>query len=91
VSPDWIEVLGGVAGVMTTAAFLPQAIKTWRTRRTRDISLSMFLTMCVGIILWLIYGVLIRSWPLIWANGSTLLLAGSILWVKWRNRHDDET
>jgi MtN3 and saliva related transmembrane protein len=90
VPQDWIEILGGVAGVMTTTAFLPQAVKTWRTRQTRDISLSMFLIMCAGIILWLAYGALIRSWPLIWANGATLLLAGSILLVKWRNRKNED-
>jgi MtN3 and saliva related transmembrane protein len=50
----------------------------------------MFLTLCSGIILWLVYGLFIKSWPLIWANGATLLLAGSILFVKWQNRNSDK-
>ena len=74
--------IGLAAGVITTAAFLPQTIKTWRTRRTRDISLGMFLFLCLGIILWLVYGFLRGDLPLILANGVTLVLAGTILAFK---------
>lgn len=79
---DATTAIGLAAGVITTAAFLPQVIKIWRTRRTRDISLGMFLFLCLGIILWLVYGFLRSDLPLILANGVTLALAGTILVFK---------
>lgn len=72
------------AGLLTTFAFLPQALKTWRTRSTADFSLAMLGAFCTGIAMWLVYGILLAAWPLIVANGLTLLLAGSILYVKLR-------
>ncbi len=74
------------AAVLTTAAFAPQAIKAWRTRSTKDVSLAMFALMVAGIALWLIYGILIDDAPLIIANAVTLILAGSILLAKIRFR-----
>jgi MtN3 and saliva related transmembrane protein len=74
--------VGLVAGVLTTISFLPQAIKTWRTKSTKDISLSMFLTFCVGVILWVIYGFYTRNIPVFVANFATFLLASSILVCK---------
>jgi len=81
---DATTALGLAAAVMTTAAFLPQAIKTWRTRQTRDISLGTFSTLCLGITLWLAYGFLIGDLPLLIGNGVTLVLAGMILVLKLR-------
>lgn len=80
----WIEILGGVAACLTTAAFLPQVIKTIKTRQTRDISLVMFSMLTTGIVLWLIYGSLIGNWPLIASNTITLILASIILGHKLR-------
>ena len=80
---DWI---GSVAGLLTTAAFIPQAVKTWRTRSTKDISLGMFVLFCSGVVLWLGYGFMIESWPVIIANGVTLALASVILVIKIANR-----
>lgn len=82
-SPTW---LGTVAAILTTTAFAPQAIKAWRSRATGDVSLAMFLMLVTGIVLWLIYGILIEDWPLIFANGVTLVLAGAILVAKIRFR-----
>ena len=79
---DATTVLGLAAATLTTAAFLPQVIKTWRTRQTRDISLGMFLVLCLGICLWLVYGILRGDLPLILANAVTLALAGTILAFK---------
>jgi MtN3 and saliva related transmembrane protein len=62
------------AAFCMTIAFLPQAIKTWRTRSTKDISLGTYLIFAIGIALWLIYGLLLHDIPLIAANGVTLLL-----------------
>ena len=82
---DWIEALGGVAATITTAAYVPQVVKAWRTRQTRDISLIMFAMVSTGIVLWLIYGLLIGSWPLIGANIVTLALTLQVLWLKLRH------
>jgi len=80
-----ITALGLAAAFCTTAAYAPQALKAWRSRSTADISLSMFLLMVTGIVLWLIYGLLIGDMPLIVANGVTLCLAGTILALKLRH------
>lgn len=77
--------IGLLAACCTTLAYAPQAIKTWRTRSTRDISLGMFSLMVAGIVLWLVYGVLIADLPLILANLVTLALAGTILALKLRH------
>jgi MtN3 and saliva related transmembrane protein len=79
-----MTVLGLVAGCCTTFAYLPQAIKAWRTRSTHDISLDMFLLMVTGIVLWLIYGVLERDVPIIAANVASLALTLTILYLKLR-------
>lgn len=72
------------AGILTTAAYLPQAVKVWRSRSASDISLGMFLMMVTGIALWLIYGISIGSAALIGANAVTLVLSASILVAKLR-------
>ena len=77
-----ITLLGFIAGTLTTIAFFPQVIKTWKTRETRDISLIMFLILCTGILLWLAYGLLKKDLPLILANGITFTLAFIILIFK---------
>ena len=79
---DATTVLGLAAATLTTVAFLPQVIKTWRTRQTRDISLVMFSVLCLGICLWLLYGFLRDDLPLVLANAVTLALAGTILVLK---------
>lgn len=76
---DWI---GGTAAILTTGAFIPQAWKVWRTRHTTDISRGMYILFTTGVALWLAYGLLLDSWPIIIANAITLLLAGSVLWMK---------
>ena len=78
------DVIGVIAGLCTTAAFLPQALKCWRSRSTGDISLTMFLVFAIGVCLWLGYGIAKGDLPLIPANGTTLLLVLSILWMKVR-------
>lgn len=82
---DTITVIGYLAGLLTTLAFLPQVIKAWRSRSTADISTAMFVTLCAGIVLWLVYGVLRADVPLIVSNAVTLSLAGSILALKLRH------
>jgi len=83
---DGITVLGLVAGTLTTTAFLPQLIKVWKTRSAKDISLWMYLVICTGILLWLVFGVYIESLPVIAANAVTLVIAAAILILKIRFR-----
>lgn len=81
---DYVVVLGLIAAAFTTLAYLPQAIKAWRTKSTKDLSFGMFLMFSIGVSLWLIYGILIKDIPLIAANAVTSLLAFSILIFKIR-------
>lgn len=81
---DWITLLGLLAGTLTTIAFLPQVLKTWKTKSTEDISAIMFITFCLGLFLWLIYGLLINSLPIIFANALTLIFSSIILYFKFR-------
>jgi MtN3 and saliva related transmembrane protein len=76
--------IGLAAAFCTTVAYLPQVIRTWRTRATKDLSLPTFLILTAGIFLWLVYGVAIGDLPLILANGTTLVLSGTILFFKLR-------
>jgi len=77
---------GYVAATLTTLAFVPQAVKTLRTRDTRSISLYMYLVFTIGIAFWLAYGLVLHSWPMIVSNIITLVLAGAILAMKLRWR-----
>ena len=77
-----IKLLGFAAATCTTLAYAPQFVKVWKTRSTEDISLGMFLVMVLGILLWLLYGLLSGDAPLIVANAITIVLAGGILWMK---------
>jgi len=81
---ELITVIGLVAATLTTSAFLPQTLKLLRSKKADDISLSMYLVFAAGIILWEIYGILLASPPLIFANGVSLIFAGSIIFLKLR-------
>lgn len=83
--PHQIEIIGYCAALLTTIAFLPQAIQSWRTRDLSGISLGMYSLFTVGVGLWLIYGLIIEKWPLILANALTFALALSILLLKLRS------
>ena len=74
--------LGLVAGALTTIAFLPQVMKTWKSKSAEDLSLGMLASFSTGVLLWLIYGMLIDSLPIIIANAVTLLLASTNLALK---------
>jgi MtN3 and saliva related transmembrane protein len=83
-SPASIEFVGAIAAIITTLCWVPQAIKVVRTRETAAISLIMYLMLALGVSLWLAYGVLIGSWPLIGANAVTLVPVLAILGMKLR-------
>lgn len=79
---DLTTVLGITAGTLTTISFLPQVVKTWRTRHTKDISAFMFALLLTGIALWFIYGIIKQDFPIIAANGTSLVLVSAILFLK---------
>ena len=74
--------IGYLAAILTTAAFVPQAVLTWRTRRAEGVSLLMYSIFITGVALWLAYGCLLHAWPIILANLLTLILALFILVMK---------
>ncbi len=81
---DFITLLGLLAGTLTTISFVPQLLKTWRTKSAKDMSLPMLISFCSGVFLWLVYGILLPSTPVIVANFITLILALMILGLKLR-------
>ncbi|MBI5123297.1 SemiSWEET transporter [Candidatus Roizmanbacteria bacterium] len=78
-------VIGMIAASLTTLAFLPQTIKTWKTRKTKDISLPMYVTFVVGMMIWLYYGFAIQSLPLIAGNIVSLIFAIPVLVLKLKH------
>jgi MtN3 and saliva related transmembrane protein len=81
-SGEWIGVL---AATLTTLAFVPQALRTIRTRDTRGISLGMYSMFTVGVACWLAYGIVLMSWPMIVSNVVTFCLSSTILALKLRH------
>jgi MtN3 and saliva related transmembrane protein len=82
--PSFVSTIGFIAGSLTTVAFLPQLMHTWKHKSAREISYGMLLTFCAGVAFWLFYGHLLHAWPIILANAATLALAVSILILKIR-------
>lgn len=78
------NLIGFVAAILTTIAFVPQVIKVFRTRSTRDVSIGMYALFTTGVTMWFCYGVMIGSWPVMAANAITLVLAGLVLVMKIR-------
>lgn len=79
-----MTLVGLLAGTLTTISFLPQVLKTWKSKSAKDISLGMFLTFCIGVLLWIVYGVAVSDIPVILTNAATLVLAGTVLWLKFK-------
>jgi MtN3 and saliva related transmembrane protein len=82
---DVREPIGYLAGLLATISFLPQVAKTMRERSAKDISMGMYVLFCAGATLWLVYGFLSCSRPLVISNLVTLALAGTILALKIRH------
>lgn len=77
-----VTLLGLLAGTLTTISFVPQVLKTWKTKSADDLSLGMYSIFCLGSLLWLIYGLIISDIPVIAANAVTLTLALTLLYFK---------
>jgi len=82
-----IEILGLVAAVLTTASFLPQVYKTWKTKSTDSLSLTMLIVFVIGVCCWLVYGVLIGSFPIVLANFITAISGILLLYFKVRYKN----
>lgn len=78
------EIVGFIAATLTTLAYLPQVIKTWKSKSAADLSLGLFSILTTGVFLWLVYGIMIGNGPIIASNIITLLLTGSMLYFKLR-------
>lgn len=81
---DFILIVGSLAAILTTAAFVPQVIKAHQSKHTKDLSLLTYLLFAIGISLWIIYGIALRSIPVIAANTVTLVLSLYLLFLKVR-------
>tara|TARA_A100000164_G_C21621317_1_gene636727 strand:- start:441 stop:704 length:264 start_codon:yes stop_codon:yes gene_type:complete len=77
-----LKYIGFFAAFCTTLAFFPQAVKVWKTKSTKDISLYMFVIFTIGVVSWLIYGIIISDLPIVLANAVTLILSLFILSYK---------
>jgi len=81
---DTIALTGYLAGALTTLSFVPQVMRTWKLKETKDFSLAMLLLFATGMLLWTAYGVWINSFPIIAANIITFGLVLFLLWMKIR-------
>lgn len=80
----FVDILGYLAGTLCVASLIPQTLKSWKTKLTRDLSLTRYIMYTIGLTLWTIYGILIQNGPLIIMNSLAIVLAGSILFLKIR-------
>jgi MtN3 and saliva related transmembrane protein len=81
---DFGTVVGFVAGCVTVVSFVPQVVRIWRTRQTRDLSFGTFALLGTGALLWFLYGLLTAAWPVVFTNAAVALLVGIILLAKVR-------
>ena len=79
---DKVTILGCLAGFSTTAAFVPQVWKTWKSKSAADLSLGMFLIFSLGVLGWLVYGIMANQGPVVFWNAITLVLSLAILIMK---------
>jgi len=85
---DFVSFVGFAAGALCTLAYLPQALHSFRTKSVSDISLLMLVSLNTGLLLWLAYGIMIHSLPLILPNAVTFLLAFPLLVMKLRFQNE---
>lgn len=78
-------IIGSLAGLATSSSLLPQLIKAWKTKSVRDLSLGMLVVLSVGLFLWIIYGIMVRAWPVIITNIFSLIQALMLVVIKVRN------
>jgi MtN3 and saliva related transmembrane protein len=81
----YIDIMGYIAGILVVISLLPQTIKSWRTKSTKDLSLWRYIIYCTGLILWVGYAIIIQNGPVAVMNGLGLILALSILYLKLKH------
>ncbi|MDE2312039.1 MAG: SemiSWEET transporter [Patescibacteria group bacterium] len=77
-------VVGVTAAVLTTSCYVFQVAKSWKSKHTKDLSMGMFLTLLAGTVLWLVYGIMLNQPPIYLANGTTVLLSLSLVFLKFK-------
>jgi MtN3 and saliva related transmembrane protein len=85
---NYIEIIGLIAAFLTTASFLPQVYKTWRTKDVSSLSLPMFLMFFLGVVMWFIYGILINSAPITIANAIAMISSFLLVYFKIKYNKD---
>jgi MtN3 and saliva related transmembrane protein len=85
-APWLVSAVGAVAAGCTIVSFIPQIAKILRERDASAVSLRMYLFTVTAFVLWTLYGVLLKAWPLVAANSVSLACAATALWCKWRFR-----
>jgi len=81
---EWVSLLGLAAGTCTTMSFVPQVVKSWKTKETKDLSGAMIVLVVIGMGMWLTYGILTKDLPIILANAVSLILTITMLVIKIR-------
>jgi MtN3 and saliva related transmembrane protein len=81
---EYLPYLGAVAGTITVMSFLPQVVRAWRTRRTRDLSMGMFALLVTSGALWMLYGAIDRDWPVVATNAGMVALNMALVAAKLR-------
>ena len=81
-----VSELGYLAGAITVTSFLPQVVRAWRTRQTRDLSLSSLALLMTAGSLWILYGALSRDWPVVATNGGMVAQLALLAAAKVRFR-----
>ena len=81
-----VDLIGYLAGALTSVSFIPQVLKTWRTKSTDDLSFGMLAVFSIGVCLWLTYGLALRSAPMIFSNAFTLMESGFLVVMKLGER-----
>jgi MtN3 and saliva related transmembrane protein len=79
-----VNAVGTAAGLFSMASFVPQLIKIWREKKAEGVSLNTYLATVTGFVLWIVYGVMLGSWPIAVSNGVNLVLSGAVLGLRWR-------
>lgn len=85
----WTYILGILAGICTTAAVVPQIYKAWKTKKVKDVSPGMFIVLLIGLLLWVVYGVMKNDVPIIATNGLALALNGFMLFLMIRYKDNE--
>lgn len=83
-----IQILGYAAGAITCLTFLPQVIKTWKSKSAKDVALNMFIIAAINEVMWIVYGALLNNWVIILTNAVVLCMSLTMIWLKFRYDHD---